>query len=30
MPIITTCNLFKQFGTGDVAVEVLRGVDLDH
>ena len=28
MPIITTRNLFKQFGTGDVAVEVLRGVDL--
>ena len=28
MPIITTRNLYKQFGTGDVAVEVLRGVDL--
>ena len=28
MPIIATHNLFKQFGTGDVAVEVLRGVDL--
>jgi putative ABC transport system ATP-binding protein len=29
MPIITTRNLYKQFGTGDVAVEVLRGVDLN-
>lgn len=28
MPIISTRNLRKQFGTGDVAVEVLRGVDL--
>jgi putative ABC transport system ATP-binding protein len=28
MPIIETRNLFKQFGTGDVAVEVLRGVNL--
>ena len=28
MPIIATHNLFKQFGTGDVAVEVLRGVNL--
>jgi len=28
MPIITTRKLTKQFGTGDVAVEVLRGVDL--
>ncbi len=28
MPIITTRKLFKQFGTDDVAVEVLRGVDL--
>jgi len=28
MPIITTRSLYKQFGTGDVAVEVLRGVDL--
>ncbi len=28
MPIITTRNLVKQFGTGDLAVEVLRGVDL--
>jgi putative ABC transport system ATP-binding protein len=29
MPIITTHNLVKQFGTGDVAVEVLKGVDLE-
>ncbi len=28
MPIIETRNLYKQFGTGDVAVEVLRGVNL--
>jgi putative ABC transport system ATP-binding protein len=28
MPIIETRNLKKQFGTGDVAVEVLKGVDL--
>jgi len=28
MPIITTRNLHKQFGTGDLAIEVLRGVDL--
>ncbi len=28
MPLISTRNLRKQFGTGDVAVEVLRGVDL--
>lgn len=28
MPIITTRNLHKQFGTGDMAIEVLRGVDL--
>ncbi|MEQ1825022.1 MAG: ABC transporter ATP-binding protein [Pirellula sp.] len=28
MPIITTRNLYKQFGSGDLAVEVLRGVDL--
>lgn len=28
MPIISTRNLRKQFGTGDVAVDVLRGVDL--
>ena len=29
MPIITTRNLHKQFGTGDLAIEVLRGVDLN-
>jgi putative ABC transport system ATP-binding protein len=28
MPIITTRNLHKQFGSGDLAIEVLRGVDL--
>lgn len=28
MPIIVTNKLRKQFGTGDLAVEVLRGVDL--
>ena len=28
MPIITTRSLYKQYGTGDLAVEVLRGVDL--
>jgi len=28
MPIISTHGLCKQFGIGDVAVEVLRGVDL--
>ena len=28
MPIISTHGLCKQFGTGDIAVEVLRGVDL--
>lgn len=28
MPIISTRNLYKQFGSGDVAVEVLRGVNL--
>jgi ABC-type multidrug transport system ATPase subunit len=28
MPIIETRNLTKQFGTGDLAVEVLKGVNL--
>jgi putative ABC transport system ATP-binding protein len=28
MPIIETHNLTKQFGTGDLAIEVLRGVNL--